>query len=120
MRRRSQGNELAIRSESAVAVPERLPGTPLVAKLMFVPVKLASKRIAPRLSTRMFERLWHVVDGEAPPPRAQERQQSVAKLALALALEGACTAIVGGLLDQASRRQFARLTGRWPGRATGS
>jgi len=42
------------------------------------------------------------------------------KLGLALALEGACRAIVNGLVDHASRRQFARLTGRWPGRRKGS
>jgi hypothetical protein len=100
----------------ALAIPERQPGTPLVARLMFAPVKLVSKRLAPRLSTRLFESLWRVIDDEAPPPRAEERQHSVAKLAFALALEGACTAIVGGLLDHASRRQFARLTGRWPAR----
>ncbi len=99
-----------------MAIPERQPGTPVVARLMFAPVKLVSRRLAPRLSTRLFESLWRVIDDEAPPPRAEERQHSVAKLAVALALEGACTAIVGGLLDHASRREFARLTGRWPGR----
>lgn len=99
-----------------VAAPETAPGTPLVTRLMFAPVKVASKRIAPRLSARIFERLWLAIDGEAPPPRAEEPQGSVARLGFALALEGACTAIVGGLLDHASRREFARLTGRWPGR----
>jgi hypothetical protein len=103
-------------SELAVVVPERPPGVPIVTKLLFAPVKVVSKRIAPRLSTRLFEGLWRVVDDAAPPPRAEERQRSVSKLAFALALEGACTAIVGGLLDHASRREFARLTGRWPGR----
>src|ERR1700688_2272787 len=103
-------------SELALVVPERAPGTPIVTKVLFAPVKIVSKRIAPRLSTRLFEGLWRVIDEAAPPPRAEERQRSVAKLAFALALEGACTAIVGGLLDQASRRNFATLTGRWPGR----
>ena len=50
------------------------------------------------------------------PVRPDEREVSVAKLALALGLEGACAAAVRGVLDQLSRRQFARLTGRWPGR----
>ncbi len=83
---------------------------------MFAPVKILAKRIAPRVSTRLFTRLWGVIDDAAPPPRSEERQESVAKLAFALALEGACSAVVSGLLDQASRRRFARLTGRWPGR----
>jgi hypothetical protein len=103
-------------SELAVVVAERPPGIPIVTKLLFAPVKIVSKRVAPRLSTRLFEGLWRVIDDAAPPPRAEERQRSVAKLAFALALEGACTAIVGGLLDHASRRKFAQLTGRWPGR----
>ena len=60
------------------------------------------------------------MDDSEPPPRPQDRQRSVAKLALALGLEGACAALVGGLLDHASRRQFAKLTGRWPSRSTKS
>ena len=92
------------------------PSTPLVTKAMFAPVRIVAKRIAPRLSRRLYTRLWSVIDDDAPPPRAEERQGSVAKLALALALEGALGAIVSGLLDHASRRKFARITGRWPGK----
>ena len=40
----------------------------------------------------------------------------MAKLGIALALEGAVNAFVNGLVDHVSRRQFARVTGRWPGR----
>jgi hypothetical protein len=93
---------------------------PLVTRLLFAPVKIAEKRIAPRLSRRLFARIWRIIDSDGQPPRPQERQDSVAKLALALALEGASAAIVGGLLDQAARRRFARLTGRWPGRSAKS
>jgi hypothetical protein len=102
------------------AVVESEPRTPVVTKLMFAPVKIVAKRVAPRVSTRLYRRLWSVVDHDAPPPRAEERQESVAKLAFALALEGACAALVSGLLEQASRRRFARLTGRWPGRSAKS
>jgi len=83
---------------------------------MFAPVKLLARRLAPRLSARLFARVWGVVDADAPPPRPEDPHASVAKLGLALALEGACVALVRGLFDQISRRQFARLTGRWPGR----
>jgi hypothetical protein len=100
----------------AVAVPEPQPGIPVVARLMFAPVRLVSRRLAPRLSTRLFQTIWRVIDDDADPPRAAERQPSLTKLAVALALEGACTAIVGGLLDHVTRREFARLTGRWPSR----
>lgn len=99
-----------------MAVPEPQPGIPVVARLMFAPVRLVSRRLAPRLSTRLFQTIWRVIDDDADPPRAAERQPSLTKLAVALALEGACTAIVGGLLDHVTRREFARLTGRWPSR----
>ncbi len=88
----------------------------IATKLMFAPVKLTARRLAPRLSARLFERLWRTVGRGAPPPSAEDPEASVAKLGLALALEGACKAIVHGLVDHVSRRQFARLTGRWPGR----
>jgi hypothetical protein len=91
-------------------------GTPVVTRLMFLPVRAASKRIAPRLSARLFERIWSMIGEDEPPPRAEQREAPFGKLALALALEGACAAIVSGLLDNASRRKFARVTGRWPGR----
>ena len=91
-----------------------------MARLMFAPVRLVARRLAPRLSARLFASVWRVVDDGSPPPRVEERQRSVGKLALALALEGACSAIVRGLLDHGSRRQFARLTGRWPSRAAKS
>jgi hypothetical protein len=100
----------------AASVGEADQAAPIVTRIMFAPIRIAEKRIAPRLSRRVFARIWGVIDSDEPPPRPQERQDSVAKLALALALEGACAAIVGGLLDQAARRRFARMTGRWPGR----
>jgi hypothetical protein len=103
-------------TELAVTVSEPQPGAPVVARVMFAPVRIVSKRLAPRLSTRLFQAIWRVIDGEADPPRAEERQPSLTKLAVALALEGACTAVVGGLLDHVTRREFARVTGRWPGR----
>jgi len=106
--------------EMTVTAPAEDSGPLIVTKLMFAPVKIVAKRVAPRLSRKLFTRLWSVVDDTAPPPRPQERQASVGKLLVALALEGACTAVVSGLLDQASRRKFARVTGRWPGRSVRS
>jgi hypothetical protein len=103
-------------TQSAPALPEAEPAPPLVTRLMFAPVKLAARRVAPRLSRRLYMRLWSLIDSEDPPPRAEDRQASVGRLAMALALEGACAAIVSGLLEQISRRKFARLTGRWPSR----
>jgi hypothetical protein len=100
--------------EAAVEPAEN--GVPLVMRLMFAPVDLASRRLASRLSAQLFASVWRAVDESEAPPRAEERQPSVARLAAALAIEGACTAVVRGLVEQGSRRQFARLTGRWPTR----
>jgi hypothetical protein len=88
----------------------------IATKVLFAPVKITAKRIAPKLSKSLFERIWSAVGRGEPPPRAEDPDASLPRLGLALALEGACRAIVNGLVDHASRRQFARLTGRWPGR----
>jgi hypothetical protein len=111
VRRRRRDSE-----EAAVPVTTRGPRAGIATSLLFAPVKLVSKRVAPRLSAKLFLRIWRVVGKGAPPPRADDPQESVARLGLALALEGACRAMVGGVVDHVSRRQFARLTGRWPGR----
>ena len=70
------------------------PGAPVVVRLMYAPVRIVSRRVAPRLSSRLFASLWRLVDDSEPPPRPQDRQRSVVKLALALGLEGACVALV--------------------------
>ncbi len=102
--------------EPAASAGDVEKAPPIVTRIMFAPVRIAEKRVAPRLAQRLFARIWSVIDPDDPPPRPEDREASVGKLALALALEGACAAIVSGLLDQAARRRFARLTGRWPGR----
>ena len=112
------GVEQPTGSEAVVATVPAENGAPFITRLMFLPVKLASRRVAPRLASELFGSVWRVVDDSEPPPRPEDRQRSVGRLAFALALEGACSAVVRGLLDQASRRQFARFTGRWPDRPT--
>jgi Protein of unknown function (DUF4235) len=97
-----------------VAIAPAEPGAPLVTRLLFAPVDIVSRTVATRISAQVFASMWRVVDEADPPPRAEDRQRSVARLAIALAIEGACAAVVRGLLEQGSRRQFARVTGRWP------
>jgi hypothetical protein len=111
VRRRRRDSE-----EAAVPVTTRGPRAGIATRLLFAPVKLVARRVAPRLSAKLFQRIWRVVGKGEPPPRPDDPQESVARLGLALALEGACRAMVGGIVDHVSRRQFARLTGRWPGR----
>jgi hypothetical protein len=101
--------------DAAAAAPGE-NDVPLVTRLMFAPVHVASRRLASRLSAQLFASVWRAVDHSEAPPRAEDRQQSVARLAAALAIQGACAAVVRGLLEQGYRRQFARVTGRWPPR----
>lgn len=114
MRRLSSEPETAAGTDLATA-DSATPGAKAI-EVMFAPIKFTARRVAPRLSARLFERIWDTVGRGAPPPSAQDPEASVATLGLALALEGACIAIVSGLVDHVSRRQFARLTGCWPGR----
>ena len=115
LRRRPQPQPAAA-AERGPVEPGRAAQGGIATKVLFAPVKITAKRVAPRLSKRLFERLWGAVGRGAPPPRAEDPDVSVPHLGLALALEGACKAIVNGLVDHASRRQFAKVTGRWPGR----
>lgn len=83
-------------------------------KLMFMPVRLIGGILAGVLATKVFERIWRLIDKEdAPEP--EHRQIPLPKLLAALALEGAIFRAVRGLVDHGSRVAFSRLTGRWPG-----
>lgn len=85
-----------------------------MAKLLFLPVSIVSGLIAGLLGKRSFKLLWGAID-DHDPPRPENRQVALGKLALALAVEGALFRVVRGLVDQGSRRGFARFTGVWPG-----
>jgi hypothetical protein len=79
-----------------------------------MPVRLIGAMIAGALATRIFERIWGVIDkGGAPGP--EHRAAPLPKLLAALVLEGAIFRAVRGLVDHGSRVAFSRVTGRWPG-----
>jgi len=83
-------------------------------KLMFMPVRLIGGMVAGVLATKVFERIWGLIDKEeAPDP--EHREIPLAKLLAALVLEGAIFRMVRGLVDHGSRVAFSRVTGRWPG-----
>lgn len=83
-------------------------------KLMFLPVSIGSGLLAGFIGKRAFQLIWGVIDDEQAP-KAEHRQISLAKLAAALAIEGALFALIRGLVDHGSRQAFARATGSWPG-----
>jgi hypothetical protein len=83
-------------------------------KLLFRPISVIAGVLAGLVGTKVFERLWGLVDAEEPPS-PEHRELSWTKLVAALLLEGAIFRLVRGLTDHGARRAFARGTGRWPG-----
>jgi Protein of unknown function (DUF4235) len=83
-------------------------------KLLFLPFSIVSGLIAGFLSKKVFDGVWQLVDDEEAP-EAEYKEISIAKLALALALEGAIFRAVRGLVDHQARKGFYNLTGSWPG-----
>jgi len=83
-------------------------------KVAFTPVGVLSGLLAGLIAKFTFEWIWGRIDDEEPP-EPEHREISVAKLVLALVLEGAIFRGVRGLVDHATRRGFARWSGAWPG-----
>jgi Protein of unknown function (DUF4235) len=79
-------------------------------KLVFIPVSL----IAGLIGKRLFGVIWGVIDDE-PPPKPDYRDVSIAKLVLALTIEGIIISVIRGMVSHGSRHAYARLTGSWPG-----
>ena len=83
-------------------------------KLAFIPVSVLGGILAGFIGQKAFDAIWGKVDAQEPP-QPEHRQVSLAKLAIALLIEGAIFRLVKGLFDHAARRGFARMTGAWPG-----
>ena len=83
-------------------------------KLAFIPVSVLGGILAGFIGQKAFDAIWGKVDAQEPP-QPEHREVSVAKLAIALLIEGAIFRLVKGLFDHAARRGFARMTGAWPG-----
>ena len=83
-------------------------------KFLFLPFSLAIGFLAGLIAKKSFEQIWGLIDDEEPPD-AEHRDISYAKLAAALALEGAIFRVVRGFIDHGTRHGFARATGTWPG-----
>ena len=81
---------------------------------LFTPIGLIAGLAAGQVSKKIFDRVWGLVDDE-DAPRPKHREISVAKLLLALLIEGAIARAIRGLVDHGTRRGWARLTGAWPG-----
>jgi hypothetical protein len=83
-------------------------------KFAFIPVSILGGLLAGLIGQKVFDAIWGKVD-EQEPPNPEHREVRLAKLAVALIIEGAIFRLVKGLFDHAARRGFARMTGSWPG-----
>ena len=83
-------------------------------KLAFLPISILGGILAGVIGRKAFDAIWGRID-EGEPPHPDHRDVSLAKLAIALAIEGAIFRLVKGLFDHGARRSFARMTGEWPG-----
>jgi hypothetical protein len=82
--------------------------------LVFRPVGILIGILAGIIGSKIFERVWRLIDDEdAPDPKY--REIAIGKLAVALLIEGAIFGVLRGLADHGARHGFARLTGEWPG-----
>jgi hypothetical protein len=83
-------------------------------KIVFTPFNIVLGLLAGIVGTKIFEKIWSLVDDEEPPS-PEHREFSWPKLVAALAVEGAIFRLVKGLTEHGARRTFARATGVWPG-----
>jgi hypothetical protein len=83
-------------------------------KFLFLPFSIVAGLIAGFTSKKLFDGVWRLVDDQEAP-EAEHKEISMAKLVLALGIEGAIFRAVRGLVDHGARRSFYRLTGSWPG-----
>jgi hypothetical protein len=83
-------------------------------KIVFTPISIVLGLLAGMAGTKIFEKIWGLVDDEEPPS-AEHREFSWPKLIAALIIEGAIFKLVKGLADHGARTAFAKTTGSWPG-----
>ena len=83
-------------------------------KFLFLPFSILSGLLAVFLSKKLFDGIWRLVD-EEEAPEAEHKEIAMAKLAMALVIQGAIFRVVRGLVDHQARKGFYNLTGRWPG-----
>jgi hypothetical protein len=83
-------------------------------KFVFTPISVILGLIAGMIGSKIFEKIWSLVDDEEPPS-PEHREFSWPKLIAALIVEGAIFKLVKGLTDHGARTTFAKATGSWPG-----
>jgi hypothetical protein len=81
---------------------------------VFTPLGLILGLAGGQLAKKIFDFVWGLVDDEEAP-RPKHRDVPLAKMLIALLIEGAIARVVRGLVDHGARHGWAQLTGQWPG-----
>jgi hypothetical protein len=81
---------------------------------VFTPLGLIFGLAAGQLAKKIFDAVWGLVDDEEAP-RPKHREVPLAKMLIALLIEGAIVRLVRGLFDHGARHGWTQLTGQWPG-----
>jgi len=83
-------------------------------KFVFLPVSLGGSVLAGLIAKKLFGVIWAVIEDQEPP-KPEHRDVRIAKLLLALTIEGIIFSVTRGIVNHGSRHAYARLTGSWPG-----
>lgn len=84
----------------------------MVKKLLYTPFSIAFGILGSRVGKTAFRTLWQrISDQPKPEPRAP---QSLGRVAMAAAIEGATMATAAAVARQMSARTFHFLFGVWP------
>jgi hypothetical protein len=83
-------------------------------KFLFLPISILSGLLAGLIGRKLFDGIWGALDDEEPPD-SKHRDIDWPKLIIAAAIQGAIFRAMKEATDHASRRAFARTTGKWPG-----
>ncbi|MBJ7519271.1 MAG: DUF4235 domain-containing protein [Solirubrobacteraceae bacterium] len=83
-------------------------------KLLYKPLGIVLGLLAGWLGREAFQRVWALIDQEAPPKPTTE-DAGWAKALTAAALQAAIFAVVRAAVDRAGATWFRDFTGVWPG-----
>ncbi len=85
------------------------------ATLAYRPVGLLASLAAGSIASAVFRVIWRRIAHEDEAPKALRADNTLGKIVLAAALEGAIFAVVRALIDRGGARGFEKVTGTWPG-----
>ena len=88
----------------------------MVSKILYTPVSIGLGIGAGIVARKGFDAMWDKLDGTGDgPPSAADQEASVAKVAVAAALQATTFAVTKAVVDRQGRRFYQHITGFRPG-----